>query len=42
MSETIIYKTKEEKRQELLNEWEKQRIRAKSKKWYQDNKEEKK
>ena len=42
MTEVIITKTKEEKRQEMLDEWEKQRIKAKSKKWYQDNKEEKK
>ena len=41
MSEIIIPKTKEEKRQEMLDEWEKQRIRAKSKKWYQENKEQK-
>ena len=41
MTEVIIPKTKEEKRQEMLDEWEKQRIRAKSKKWYQENKEQK-
>ena len=41
MSEVIEPKTYEEKRQELLKLWEKQRIQAKSAKWYQEHKEEK-
>ena len=42
MSEVIEPKTYEEKRQELLKLWEKQRIQAKSAKWYQEHKQEKK
>ena len=41
MSEVLEPKTYEEKRQELLKLWEKQRIQAKSAKWYQKHKEEK-
>ena len=41
MSEVVEPKTYEEKRQELLKLWEKQRIQAKSAKWYQEHKEEK-
>ena len=41
MSEVIEPKTYEEKRQELLKLWEKQRIQAKSAKWYQEHREEK-
>ena len=42
MTEVIIPKTKEEKRQEMLDDCEKQRIQAKSKKWYQEHKAEQK
>ena len=42
MSEISIPKTKQEKQQEAQREWEIQYNRAKAKKWYQDNKEEKK
>ena len=42
MSEVIIPKTDEEKRQEALKEWRIQWDRKKSAKWYQEHKEEKK